>query len=480
MTAPTVLGPLCFVVLSACMLDAVAAQNVPGFPDFPPDNIDHVMDRDQMMAQLGIHFLPLPPKLEDPNRPTDAHPADEANPEGNWTDEHHSTYTRSGFGLWINYDDDKVGQYTPIDLLAMHDGTRITTADQWWNQRRPELFKDVQEQIWGVMPDANVLPKVTWEVTEQAAGEGALAYTEKTITGRIDTSRYPDVRNIPIIEATLRLPANAESPVPVIVMFGPWGADAVWELLAPQGWGLCMLNPNALQPDNGTGLTSYIIGLVNKGNWRKPDDWGTLVAWTWGVSRLIDYFETDPAVDAEKIGVTGHSRYGKASLVAIAYEPRLAIAYPSCGGALGPSMIRRHWGQDLESIAWDREYHWVAGNFFKWMGPLHEGEYLPRKVELLSVDAHALLALAAPRPVFLNAGTGDTWTDPDGTYLTGVGATPVYELLGHRGLVMPDDKPVIDRAYTQGDIAYRLHDGGHTPMPDWPAFIEFAKKYFEE
>jgi hypothetical protein len=304
-------------------------------------------------------------------------------------------------------------------------------------------------------------------------------YVEKQITGTIDTSRYPQVRDEPKIVAVLRIPANVDGPVPVIIAFGgPRWLDGTWQFVEGRGMGICMLSPNDLQPDDGAGLTSYLIGLVNQGNWRKPTDWGTLVAWSWGVSRLIDYFETDEDVDATKVGVTGHSRYGKASLVAMAYEPRLAIAYPSCGGALGPSMIRRHWGQDLESVAWDREYHWMAGNFFRWMGPLHEGQYLPRKVELLPVDAHALLALAAPRPVFLNAGTQDTWVDPYGIYLAAAGATPVYELLGVKGLVMSDDEPKVDVAYIEGAIGYRLHEGGHTPAPDWPAFIEFARRYF--
>lgn len=487
MPAPTLLSSLCFATALACLLSAASGQDtpdtsptVPGFPDSPPDNVDHVMDRNQMMAQLGITFTPQPPKLEDPNRPADAYPADPDNPEGNWVNDLGYTVTRSGHGLWVTYDDDHAGDYTPIDLLTMHDGTRITTAEQWWNQRRPEMFNDVQQQIWGVIPDADKLPDVTWEVTETIKGEGEHAYIEKTITGHIDTSRYPQVRDTPTIEATLRLPGKADGPVPVIVMFGGWGLDGVWELAEPAGLGICTLNPNALQPDNGTGLTSYLIGLVNQGQWRKPSDWGTLLAWSWGVSKMIDYFETDDAVDAKKIGITGHSRYGKAALVTVAYEPRVAIAYPSCGGALGPSMIRRHWGQDLESIAWDREYHWVAGNFFKWMGPLHEGQYMPRKVELLKVDAHSLIALAAPRPVFLNAGTHDTWPDPEGIYLAAAGATPVYELLGHKGLVMPDDQPQIDKAYIQGDIGYRYHDGGHTPMPDWPAFITFANRYFQD
>jgi hypothetical protein len=160
------------------------------------------------------------------------------------------------------------------------------------------------------------------------------------------------------------------------------------------------------------------------------------------------------------------------------YEPRLAVAYPSCGGALGPALVRYHWGQNLENLSWDREYHWCAGNLFRWMGPLREGQYLPRKVELLTVDAHAMLALCAPRPVFLNGGTTDTWSSPPGTWAAGQQASPVYALLGRQGLITGGDAtPVADKDYLDGDLGFRLHTGGHTPMPDWPAFIAFARRY---
>jgi hypothetical protein len=463
------------------------------FPSIPPSNVTNAQGRDQMMWQLGLSFPTLPGKTRDANAPTNAWPSSATNPEGNWTDSAGHTITRSGHGLWNNYDDAsaglfpgpqswRVGSYSTIDLLKMKDGPSITTPAQWWNQRRLEVLKDVQEQNWGVIPPDSILPKVTWSVTTSTGGSGTSSYVQKVITGTIDISRYPSVRNVPIISATLRTPAAASGPVPVMVVIGGgfWTPiDTYWGYCSPNGWGACVFNSSALQPDNGAGLTSYLIGLCNRGNWRKPTDWGSLAAWSWGVSRLIDYFSTDPSVDASKIGVTGHSRYGKAALVAMAYEPRLAIAFPSCAGSLGTKMNRRHWGQDLESSSWDREYHWVAGNFFKWMGPLNAGSYLPRKIELCPVDAHSLLSLCAPRPVFINGGTQDTWTDPYGMYLTGVGASPVYRLLGKSGLILPDAKPQIDVAYIAGDIAYRYHSGGHTDAPDWPAFFQFAAKYFK-
>jgi hypothetical protein len=448
-------------------------------------------DRNQMMQQLGLSFPRIPAKLFDPNRPVNTWPSDQSSPQGNWTDSAGHIITTSGYGLWNNYSDNssglfpgpdstKLGDYTPINLLKMKDGTIITTSAQWWSQRRHEILKDVQEQVWGLIPPDSILPKVIWSATVVSSGSRDSAYIQKTILGTIDISRYPDVRNKPQISAILRIPAKTNRPVPVMIVIGSnfWTPiEKYWEQCSPNGWGVCIFECGLLQPDNGSGLTSYLIGLCNKGNWRKPTDWGSIGAWSWGVGKLIDYFQTDSNVNASQIGVTGHSRWGKAALVAMAYEPRLAIAFPSCGGSLGTKMNRRHWGQDLENSGWDQEYHWVAGNFFKWMGELNPGSYLPRKIENCPVDAHSLLSLCAPRPVFLNCGTQDLWTDPYGIFLTGVSASPVYELLGEHGLIMQDVKPKVDVGYISGDIAYRYHKGGHTDAPDWPAFFQFAAKY---
>lgn len=475
---PGLLILLLFAAISLLNLP-VNAQST--FSAFPPKNVTFTMDRDQMIGQLGISFPILPPKLQDKNVPKNVWPADSTNPDGNWRDSANHIVTRTGFGLWNNYDEALAGVYTPIDLLKMKNVTVITNANDWWTKRRPEIFNDVQNEVWGFIPDKSILPSVKFSIKTTTGGKGNNAYIQKEITGKIDLSRYPQVRDIPVISATLRIPANATEAVPVMIIYGGFGnaVDAYWNRTNPNGWGVCIFNPNALQPDNGTGLTSYLIGLVNKGNWRKPTDWGTLAAWSWGISKLIDYFETDKQVDAKKIGLSGHSRFGKATIVAMAYEPRIAISFPSCGGALGPSMIRRHWGQDLENCGWDREYHWVAGNFFNYMGPLKEGTYIPRKVELLDVDAHSLLALCAPRPIFLNGGTQDSWSDPYGTYLTGKAATPVYELLGKKGLIMNDPMPGENVAYIEGTIAYRNHIGGHTDAPEWPSFFEFAAKHIK-
>jgi hypothetical protein len=481
--------------LSACIIlslftSTLAAQQ--SFPSFPPKDVTAAMDRNQMLHQLGMELPALPPRRQDPNAPKNAAPADSTKPEGNWKDAYGHIITRSGWGLWNNYDDradgffpgkdsQRVGRYTPIDLLKNKNGRIITTPREWWNGRRAEILKDAQELLYGVIPPDSILPAVQFSVTTHAGGQGDAAYIQKEIFGAIDISRYPAVRDTPIIAAVLRIPATATQPVPVMIVYSGFGnnLETYWNRTVPNGWGVCTFNPNLLQPDNGAGLTSFLIGLVNKGNWRKPSDWGTIGAWSWGISRLIDYLVTDKQLNPKMIGLTGHSRYGKATLVTMGYDQRIAIGFPSDAGSLGTKMNRRHWGQDLENSTGPSEYHWMAGTFFQWAGELVPGQYLPRKIERCPVDAHSLLALCAPRPVFINAGTRSTWTDPYGMYLTTVYASPVYQLLGKKGMIMTDEKPQIDAAYITGEIGFRYHEGGHTDAPDWPAFFEFAAKYFK-
>ena len=285
------------LLLAAFSVSGCNKSNKAEFPSFPPKNVTSLMDRDQMLSQLGIKLLVLPPKLQDPNAPKNTFPVNPENPEGNWTDSlrnPNAPISRSTFGLWNNYSDRsaglfpgpdsaRVGNYTPINLLKLKNGKVITTADEWWKERRPEIMKDLQDQMYGRIPSEKLLPKVTFSVTTSEGGTGNTAYIQKEITGNIDISGYPQVRNKPVISATLRTPANATEPVPVIIFFGGFGnaLDMYWERCNHKGWGVCVFDLTMLQPDNGAGLTSYIIGLVNKGNWRKPTDWGSLVAWSW-------------------------------------------------------------------------------------------------------------------------------------------------------------------------------------------------------
>jgi hypothetical protein len=238
-----------------------------------------------------------------------------------------------------------------------------------------------------------------------------------------------------------------------------------------RGWAYAVLVPNSVQADDGAGLTRGIIGLVNRGRPRAPDDWGALRAWAWGASRLLDHFETDPRVDARRVAIEGHSRYGKAAAVAMAFDRRFGAVFASSSGAGGLSLYRRDYGEIVENLAGSGEYHWMAGNFLRYAGPLTWDD--------LPVDAHGLVALCAPRPVFISSGdVGDAWVDARGMFLAGAHAGPVYELLGARGLGTMDFPPR-ETGLMDGEIAFRQHAEGHTDGPSWPVFLDYVARYFE-
>ncbi|HEX8677688.1 MAG TPA: hypothetical protein VF700_10740, partial [Segetibacter sp.] len=385
-----------------------------------------------------------------------------------------------------NSDEAKASPYTSLpDPLVRKNGNKVTTAKMWWSQRRPEIVEDFDREIYGRVP-ANT-PKVNWEVTSTT--DTIIGNTKaiiKNLLGHVDNSSYPEIKVD--IQLTLTTPANAVGPVPVIMEFGfifppgfrmpapPTGTpvEKGWQQqLLEKGWGAAMIVPTSYQADNGAGLTQGIIGLVNKGQPRKPEDWGTLKAWAWGASRAIDYFETDKAVDTKRLGIEGLSRYGKATLVTMAYEPRFAIAFVGSSGAGGAKILRRVFGEQVENLASSSEYHWFAGNFIKYAGPLKPTD--------LPVDAHELVALCAPRPVFISSGSPTVegqWIDAKGMFLGGVYAGPVYRLLGKKDLGTTEFPP-IETALVDGEIAFRQHTGGHTTGPNWPTFIRYAEKYLK-
>jgi len=393
-----------------------------------------------------------------------------------------------------NYDESKANPYPKLpDPLVLNNGKKVKTAKVWWQKRRPEIVEYFDREIYGRMPA--VTPKVTWEVVNTAKEmNGDVPVITKKLVGHVDNSSYPLISVD--IQLVLSTPANATGPVPVMMEIGftpeymatlprrtpprpappppPPDTGPTWQQqVLAKGWGYAIIIPTTVQADNGAGLTQGIIGLVNKGQPRALDDWGVLRAWGWGASRALDYFETDKAVDAKQVGLEGHSRYGKATLVAMAYDPRFAVAYVSSSGTGGAKILRRNFGELVENIAGTSEYHWMAGNFLKYAGPLTPND--------LPVDAHELIALCAPRPVFIGAGTlegGDGWADAEGTFIAAVGSGPVYKLLGKKDLgtavTPPVGTPLID-----GDVAFRQHSGGHTPAPNWPTFIQFASRYLK-
>jgi len=444
---------LIIIVMAAS--SAKAQQNTPASPNSlpPPVKLTAEQDHKRMMALLNITSLR-------PGR-------DGMNPKS-------SNYA--------NYDESKANPYPDLpDPLVLKNGQKVTTPEIWWNQRRPEIVEDFDSEIYGRVPQNT--PKVNWEVISTTNEQnGDVPVVTKKLVGHVDNSSYPLITVD--IDLTLTTPADATGPVPVMMEIawgGRWaniprraedGPDWKQQVLE-KGWGYAQYIPTSVQADNGAGLTQGIIGLCNKGQPRsKPDEWGALRAWAWGASRALDYFETDKSVDAKRVGIEGHSRYGKAALVAMAYDPRFAIVFVSSSGEGGAKLHRRDWGEIVENLASSGEYHWMAGNFMKYAGPLNWNN--------LPVDAHELIAMCAPRPVFISAGitNGDGWVDAKGMFMAAAAAGPVYNLLGKKDMGTTDFPPT-GTTLIDGDIAFRQHHGGHTPGPNWPTFLTFAKRYLK-
>jgi lysophospholipase L1-like esterase len=409
------------------------------------------------------------------------------------------------------FDEAKANPYkdTMPAVLKMDDGTPVTTPAQW-PARLAQILELFEREVYGRIPP-NV-PPVTWQVTSTTRGINAGIVTiTRNLVGHVDNSADP--RITVNIQASVTVPADASAPVPVIVTFSGFGpfprpANARGNRPGPttrpgirpqgfggfprptgpswqdqaiaKGWGFATINPGSIQPDNNQ-LESGIIGLTNKGQPRTPDQWGALRAWQWGVSRLIDCFEQNPDwnIDAKKVGIEGLSRFGKAAIVTEAFEPRIAVGLIGSSGEGGVKLHRHIFGEAVENLA-GGEYYWMAGNFIK-----YGASNPPKTAADLPVDSHELIALCAPRPCFISYGLvehGDAkWVDAHGSFMAAVLASPVYELLGARGLGTPGDyltdpmPPIL--TLIGGQLAWRQHDGGHDVTPNWPAFFDWVGQY---
>ncbi len=487
---------------------AIAQQSPIDSSRFPRLTVFNAQeDRANMLQQLGIKKL----------RP---------GPSSNQKDPNHAN------------EDETLANPCPLlpDALTTKKGKKITTPDQWWSQRRPEIVEDIETEMYGRIPKNT--PRVTWttKITDYEF-VGRIPVVAKQLVGHVDNSAYPliDVN----INMVLVLPLNVKGPVPVLIMFGfpslpapaqpnpadleklnatfkemmiksnpemkaiferypaynpiaakpgpnffapaPNGDSPPTEQLLAAGWGYCTLEPGSVQADNGAGLTKGIIGLVNKGQPRKPDDWGALRAWGWGASRALDYLETDTLVSAKKVGIEGVSRYGKAALVTMAFDQRFATGLIGSSGKGGVTLQRRVFGEAVESLTNTGGYHWMAGNYLKYAA---EESSFGRKTGCdLPVDSHELLALCAPRPVFISYGIpekGDAkWLDQMGSYKATVAAGVVFKLLGVKDLGVSNDyntekMPPVLTGLLDGQLAWRQHDGGHTDAPNFQFFIPWA------
>ena len=379
------------------------------------------------------------------------------------------------------------------DALEMKDGSKVKDARQW-AKRRAEIVEDFEREIYGRIP-GNV-PAVAWEVTDQKQAEaGRIPTITKNLVGRVDNRACPEISVQ--IRATLIVPAAGNEPVPTMIAFSwpsnrgfrrsvsddkknspPWTEQAI-----ANGWGYVLLDPNSIQPDNAESLRRGIIGLTNRGAPREPDQWGALRAWQWGASRLIDYFAANPGckVDAKKIGIEGLSRFGKAAIVTLAFDERVAVGLIGSSGAGGVKLYRHIYGETVENLA-GGEFYWMAGNFMKYAAA--DAKFGSMTAADLPVDSHELIALCAPRLCFISYGTvegGDPpWVDARGSFMAGVLASPVYRLLGKKGFgtdadYMTQPMPAVGKL-VGGELAWRQHEGGHDVTPNWPTFFTWVEK----
>jgi hypothetical protein len=406
---------------------------------------------------------------------------------------------------YANYDEDVATRLFTLlpDPLTMADGTKVTTRAQWLNRRKPELMALFERDVLGRRPAS--LPGVAWTVTETRHETVAgVAVVTRKVTGHVDNRAAPDITVDIALQVTTpeaadgrRLPAiivmgSLAPPRPIPVRTPPGAArgpapapqqvrsypDYRGQILA-RGWGYVIFDPLSVQADNGAGFTRGIIGLANKGRPRSLDDWGSLSAWGWGISRAMDYLETDSRIDATRVGLFGHSRYGKAAVVTMMYEPRIAVGYISSSGKGGAAPYRRVFGSTVENMSTTTEFQWQNGRFMQYAAD-------PLSAKDMPVDANEALALIAPRALFVSAGKymadpvvapGDGWVDGKGSFEAEVSAGAVYRLMGRTGLDSTAYPALLTLVDGDG-LAFRQHDEGHTPAPNWASFLDFAAKEF--
>ncbi|MBD5778258.1 acetylxylan esterase [Pelagicoccus sp. NFK12] len=403
-----------------------------------------------------------------------------------------------------NYDESQANPYPDLpELLVTLDGSPVATAHAWRTIRRPELIAAFESEVYGRIPQ-NV-PEVDWRIEhsyENLTVDSIPAIAQR-LAGVVDNSAYPEIDVS--IDATLVLPQKMDKPAPVLIMFGwkplefPDDATTAFTLdgtpsrfnedppsfsqLIAAGWGIVYLIPTSYQADNGAGLTRGIIGLVNKGQPRQPDDWGALRAWGWGASRCLDYLETRPEVNVRQVGIEGVSRYGKAALVTHAFDERFAVGFIASSGAGGVALHRRNFGESTENLASSGAYHWFAGNYIKYA--TEKSRFGRMTPDNLPVDSHQLIALCAPRPTFVSYGipeNGDAlWLDQQGSYMATVAASPAFALLGAQGLGETKDYrtaplPPVNQDLLDGELAWRQHDGGHESQSNMKHFLRWAEK----
>jgi len=393
------------------------------------------------------------------------------------TDANGNPLRRAPTGHVSNYDEAKVGTYTLPDPLVLQNGQPVRDAETWFKQRRPELLKLYETEVYGRVPLS--APSINFEVVGTDLTALSNSAVRRDIIGHLGNK--PDG---PKVNVVLYLPAKASGPVPVLlhVLFGnpppssptatnsvrPGEIGPLADILA-RGYGYAMFRYTEIEGDGRTNSLTLARKLALTGFAQPaPDEWGTITAWAWGASHVLNYLETDRAVDAKRVGLIGHSRLGKTALWAGARDPRFGLVFASCSGELGASLARRDFGETVDDVIANFPW-WFAGNF----------QAYSKRWNDLPVDSHLLIALNAPRPVFITGGTQDQWADPRGMFLAQVAAGPVYRLLGKKDLGTTE-LPPLDTPLVEGELGFLYHTGPHSiTAADWKAFLDFADQHFK-
>lgn len=406
--------------------------------------------------------------------------------------------------MWLsaqkpNYDESKMPAYTLPDPLKMENGQAVTSTKMWNEKRRPEIMKLFETHVYGKAPahpkdlHFKVLNEDKYAVGNMATRKEVAVYFTKDEKQFMTILMYlPNKRKgaVPmffglnfkgnhsvsedpgIAESVIRMKPGPDGIEGRTGVFKRGAEASRWpiEMLIANGYAIATVYRGDIDPDYDDGYQNGVQPLFYKEGQTHPapDEWGTLAAWAWGLSCAMDYFKTDADIDSEKIAVVGHSRHGKTALWAAAVDPRFAMAISNDSGCGGAALTKRIYGETV-SIVNKLFPHWFCDNFKKYND----------KEELLPVDQHQLIALMAPRPVYIASAVDDKWADPKGEFLSGVHAEPVYKLFGLDGL-NTSEMPPVDQPIREGAIGYHVRTGDHDiNLYDWQQFVKFADQFFK-